>query len=259
MKFKSPTKIFQINQKFGQNLNSYYKEGGQKGHSGLDLNCYYGEPIQAVCDGYVYSVLNKDNPNLMKYRAVYTIVNYENKLYEVSYGHAKDILVKPKQLVKQGDVLITGGNTGDVASGGKKITQEMKEQGSTAGTHLHFQVREVELADKLNSSNRHLALYDGVGYAKYEGKYIILQNRDNGFGGGIDPLPFFETPKLKYGLYRVGSRGEEVKIIQEIVGVQADGIFGKITERAVKAWQKKNGLVADGIVGRNTINKINNI
>lgn len=57
-------------------------------------------------------------------------------------------------------------------------------------------------------------------------------------------------------LYRIGSRGETVKGIQEVVGVAADGIFGKGTAQAVKNWQSENRLPADGIVGPNTIAKM---
>lgn len=57
-------------------------------------------------------------------------------------------------------------------------------------------------------------------------------------------------------LYKVGSRGEVVKDIQEVVGVQADGIFGRFTETAIKRWQSKNGLKADGLVGRKTLGKM---
>jgi len=50
-------------------------------------------------------------------------------------------------------------------------------------------------------------------------------------------------------LLKIGSRGKEVKELQEFLDIQADGIFGKGTETAVKKWQSDNGLVADGIVG----------
>jgi hypothetical protein len=57
-------------------------------------------------------------------------------------------------------------------------------------------------------------------------------------------------------IYKVGSRGEVVKGIQEAVGVKADGIFGKGTAEAVKVWQSKNGLPADGLVGPATLGKM---
>lgn len=53
-----------------------------------------------------------------------------------------------------------------------------------------------------------------------------------------------------------GSRGDEVKMLQQKLGVTADGIFGSNTERAVKDFQIKNGLVADGIVGAKTWAKL---
>ena len=49
-------------------------------------------------------------------------------------------------------------------------------------------------------------------------------------------------------IYKVGSRGNVVKDIQEVVGVPADGIFGKQTAAAVQMWQAENGLDADGLV-----------
>lgn len=49
-----------------------------------------------------------------------------------------------------------------------------------------------------------------------------------------------------------GSKGEQVKQIQHVLHLIEDGIFGVITEEAVKAFQKANGLKADGIVGNKT-------
>ena len=50
-------------------------------------------------------------------------------------------------------------------------------------------------------------------------------------------------------ILRKGTRGNEVKLLQEFLGTSADGIFGSGTEATVKEWQSKNGLAADGIVG----------
>ena len=50
-------------------------------------------------------------------------------------------------------------------------------------------------------------------------------------------------------MLRLGSKGEQVKIIQEFLGIKVDGDFGPNTEKSVKEWQRQNDLVADGIVG----------
>lgn len=49
-----------------------------------------------------------------------------------------------------------------------------------------------------------------------------------------------------------GSKGELVKKIQGALHLIEDGIYGSITEEAVKAFQKANNLKADGIVGDKT-------
>ena len=53
-------------------------------------------------------------------------------------------------------------------------------------------------------------------------------------------------------ILKIGSRGKEVKTLQEFFSITADGIFGKGTELTVKKWQMDNGLVSDGIVGPKT-------
>ncbi len=57
-------------------------------------------------------------------------------------------------------------------------------------------------------------------------------------------------------LLKVGSKGDDVKKLQEKLGLAADGSFGPGTEKAVKEWQSKNGLTADGIVGEGTWGKL---
>lgn len=48
---------------------------------------------------------------------------------------------------------------------------------------------------------------------------------------------------------RMGSRGNSVKLLQRLLRIDADGIFGKQTRQAVEKYQKDNSLDADGIVG----------
>ena len=57
-------------------------------------------------------------------------------------------------------------------------------------------------------------------------------------------------------LLKVGSKGEDVKKLQEKLGTTADGDFGPGTEKLVKEWQTANGLTADGLVGDGTWTKM---
>ena len=57
-------------------------------------------------------------------------------------------------------------------------------------------------------------------------------------------------------LLKKGDNNEQVKQLQIKLGIEPVGNFGPKTEEAVKTWQAKNGLTADGIVGPTTWNKI---
>lgn len=57
-------------------------------------------------------------------------------------------------------------------------------------------------------------------------------------------------------LLKIGVKGDDVKKLQEKLGLSPDGTFGTGTEKAVKDWQTKNGLTADGIVGDGTWAKL---
>ncbi len=65
----------------------------------------------------------------------------------------------------------------------------------------------------------------------------------------------FGTKPLK-----MGDRGEYVKTLQSFVGASPlDGIFGVGTKAKVMAWQKANGLFADGVFGPMSIAKANGV
>lgn len=76
-----------------------------------------------------------------------------------------------------------------------------------------------------------------------------------------------EKPQTESVVYdmktlRNGSRGTQVKVLQFLLNAKgynagnADGIFGGNTLKAVKAFQKAQGLSTDGVVGKNTWSKL---
>jgi len=54
-----------------------------------------------------------------------------------------------------------------------------------------------------------------------------------------------------------GSSGTSVRVLQKLLisngyGVPVDGVFGPVTEIAVKAFQNRRRLSTDGLVGQKT-------
>lgn len=87
--------------------------------------------------------------------------------------------------------------------------------------------------------------YNGPAYRvnKYDEK-LAAAYRFHSAGGARTTSPL---PVLK-----MGDRGEEVKTLQKALGITVDGDFGPGTKAAVVAFQRKHGLFADGIVGKNS-------
>jgi len=69
------------------------------------------------------------------------------------------------------------------------------------------------------------------------------------FALGLQRDVLKEQIKALTRLLRRGDRGSDVETVQRLLGVTADGIFGRATRTAVIAFQRQNGLVPDGIVG----------
>ena len=73
-----------------------------------------------------------------------------------------------------------------------------------------------------------------------------------------------ETVEVTVETLKKGSKGDNVKALQILLigygfncgKYGTDGDFGSDTDEAVKAYQKKKGLSVDGIVGKNTWNKL---
>lgn len=77
------------------------------------------------------------------------------------------------------------------------------------------------------------------------------------FAVNIMVITFFQSAEA--AVYRQGSTGDAVRTIQTKLknwgyfSGAIDGIYGSKTEEAVKYFQRKNGLTADGVVGPATL------
>lgn len=71
--------------------------------------------------------------------------------------------------------------------------------------------------------------------------------------GVAGPDTFMALGLHELVLLKQGTRGETVKKLQEKLAIGADGQFGSGTEKAVRDYQQKNGLVTDGIAGPATL------
>ena len=113
--FHMPTPSTKITSPFGPRW--------RRMHNGLDLKVNVGDTIVAAFDGKV---------RIVKYErrgyGKYVVIRHDNGL-ETVYGHLSKQLVEENQLVKAGEVIGLGGNTG-----------------RSTGSHLHFETRFLGIA-----------------------------------------------------------------------------------------------------------------
>ena len=65
-----------------------------------------------------------------------------------------------------------------------------------------------------------------------------------------------QTVKIELSVLKQGSKGSQVKTLQNLWGITIDGSFGPATDKAVRTFQKTSGLAVDGSVGTNTWTKL---
>lgn len=110
--FAIPTTNTRITSKFGP------RRGRM--HNGIDVKVLVGDTIVAAFDGKVRMVKNQGRRTGY---GLYVVIRHDNGL-ETVYGHLSKQLVKENQLVKAGEPIGLGGNTG-----------------RSTGSHLHFETR----------------------------------------------------------------------------------------------------------------------
>ena len=128
------------------------------------------------------------------------------------------------------------------------------------------------LQEKLNAKGFNSGNVDGIFGAKTYAAVTAFQKANSLGVDGIvgkltwaklyDATPVNVTPVTTQPMLRTGSRGDAVRKLQELLNAKGytcgsvDGIFGSKTYAAVLAFQKANGLAADGIVGSLTWGKL---
>ncbi|MEZ5082588.1 MAG: glycosyl hydrolase 108 family protein [Bacteroidales bacterium] len=104
------------------------------------------------------------------------------------------------------------------------------------------------MCDNRLSFLRSLATWQTFGRG-WQKRVEDLRRTAVGMAGGSVPDV---TVSTDYETVKKGSSGPWVKKLQEALRIQVDGEFGSGTEKALKAWQTRQGLTPDGIAGRNT-------
>lgn len=104
-------------------ITSPYGPRWRKMHNGLDIKVNIGDTIVAAFDGKV-RVVKYDRRGYGNY----VVIRHDNGL-ETVYGHLSRQLVDPNQIVKAGEAIGLGGNTG-----------------RSTGSHLHFETRFLGIA-----------------------------------------------------------------------------------------------------------------
>ena len=95
---------------------------------------------------------------------------------------------------------------------------------------------------------------DWVGFARgYNGPAYRANRYDEKLAAAYRfHLAGGERTNSPHPVLKMGDTGEDVKALQSKLKITADGDFGPATKAAVVAFQRKHGLYADGIVGKNT-------
>jgi peptidoglycan hydrolase-like protein with peptidoglycan-binding domain len=76
----------------------------------------------------------------------------------------------------------------------------------------------------------------------------VLLNADTTLPRGAWALPIFHAFNVRPTL-QMGSQGYDVMALQGMLNVIPDGVFGPLTDRAVRVYQVQTSLTVDGIVG----------
>lgn len=174
-------------QGFYDNATQVYNSLQMKGHGGIDIDCGFGSPIEALLDGYVYSVFDDKHLSSEGYWAVFMICEYKGEVGELCVGHVSKLNVSIGQNVKRGDIIAFEGNHGTVFFGQTQITIAMQKAGDERGHHRHWQWRPLKKSTFFNGSTPALIDFTGKVYRDSQDYCYLIPDYTNGYRG-LSPL-----------------------------------------------------------------------
>ncbi len=197
-------------------ITSNYGWRRRRMHRGVDLSLHIGDTVRAAFSGKV---------RLTRYErrgyGYYVIIRHNNGL-ETIYGHLSKFLVEPDQIVKVGDPIALGGNTG--RSTGPHLHFETRYLGMDINPNKIFDfVNQVPHTDTYTFNPKELA--SSLGYGKYK------NSRNKGTNNGA-----------KYVSYRV-RKGDSLSRIASKYGVT-------INQLCKLNGIKRNAILREGKVLR---------
>lgn len=245
-------KAWKITSPFGWRIHPISK--AKKHHNGTDIWAGSNPTwIESAFDGVVINAVRSTNPNGFG-NSVTIQSKVMGKWITSIYAHMVDGSIK----VKKGQKIIAGTPLG-----------KMGDTGFATGKHLHWEIWDGKRSSQPNINSGGKGFYDPIKFVEAVIAWEKEQGNLNVESPDPDATPVVPAapaapakpslpakPALS-GWLKVGSKGKNVKWLQQRLGISADGIFGEKTRSAVMAFQKKHpGLKVDGIVGAMTWAKL---
>ena len=189
---------------------------------GTDYAVKAGTQLPAVADGTVTAI----KTSMSGAAGRFIIIDCGDGV-QIEYLHLASIWVKAGQKVAQGNIIATTGGSGFGRENyyGAHVHVTASRGGAPLTRHGNFDFETVASTPTATPAPAPV----------------------------VAPAP---APAVARKEIKIGSKGAAVKLLQEKLGIVADGVFGKQTKAAVLKFQKAHGLVADGIVGAKTWGKL---
>lgn len=166
---------------------------GRRMHYGIDLKVQVGDTIYAAFDGKV---------RIKKYEkkgfGKYLVIRHPNGL-ETVYGHLSDYIVGVNDVVKAGQPIALGGNTG-----------------RSTGSHLHFEMRYIGIP--LNPSD----LVDFDNFVCRNDEYVITPDKLKNNTRGAGTAAKGGNTQMKFHTIR---KGETLSAIAKRYNIPLSSIF----------------------------------